>query len=202
MTTSRTIYVDMDDVLCETARFFLTIIESRFRKSLAYEHLIHFDLGKACGLLPEQCEELYRIAHLPDELLKIEPIHAALVALRHWSESGYQIAIVTGRPPATAAASLEWLARHRVPYHSFTIVDKYARFTTDDTVAISLAELASQDFCWAIEDSLPMARYLAETMEVRVALLDRPWNRSAADHPKLKRCKDWREIVQDFDATQ
>jgi uncharacterized protein len=188
----------MDDVLCETARFFLSIIESRFRKSLAYEQLIHFDLEKACGLLPEEAEEIYRIAHLPDELSKIEPIKDALLALRHWSASGYEIAIVTGRPPSTAEASLEWLARHRIPYHSFTIVDKYARFTTDDTPAISLAELASQRFCWAIEDSLPTAQYLAETMDVRVALLDRPWNRTDADHPKIKRYKDWREILQDF----
>ena len=54
MPTSQTIYVDMDDVLCETARGCLEIIERVFGKRVAYEQLTDFDLGNSCELSPRK----------------------------------------------------------------------------------------------------------------------------------------------------
>ena len=36
---SKTIYVDLDDVLCETARHFLVVVEREFNRRIAYEEL-------------------------------------------------------------------------------------------------------------------------------------------------------------------
>jgi uncharacterized HAD superfamily protein len=190
----KTIYVDMDDVLCETARGCLAVIEREFGIRVAYEQLTTFNLGQACGLGLEETAELYRIVHQPDELLKLEPIDGAIPILNQWLAAGYQIAIVTGRPPITAECSLEWLARQQVPYHSFTVVDKYGRFTTEKS-AISLSELANHRFSFAVEDSPTMANYLAATMDVPVKLFDRPWNRACATHPKIARYSHWSEIA-------
>jgi uncharacterized HAD superfamily protein len=191
----RTIYVDMDDVLCETARGCLVIIEREFGIRVAYEQLRNFDLGNACALGASETAELYRVVHRPDELLKLEPIDGAIPVLKQWSATGYEIAIVTGRPPITYEPSLEWLARREVPYHSFTIVDKYGRFATENTTAITLTELANHRFSFAVEDSPVMAKYLADTMEVPVKLYDRPWNRIGLEHPKITRYSHWREIA-------
>jgi uncharacterized protein len=117
----------MDDVLCETARGCLAIIEREFGIRVAYEQLLNFDLGKACALGASETAELFRIVHRPDELLKLEPIDGAIPVLKQWFAAGYEIAIVTGRPPITYEPSLEWLARKQVPYHSFTVVDKLPR---------------------------------------------------------------------------
>lgn len=193
---SKAIYVDLDDVLCETARHFLVIVEREFGKRFIYEQLTDFDIGTSCGLLAEEREELYRIVHEPRELMKMAPIEAAIATLRQWAEAGFEIAIVTGRPPAACDASLAWLAHHRVPYHSFTMVDKYSRFDTANTVAITLNELAARQYRWAVEDSLPMAEFLAAQMAVPVALVDCPWNRSAQEHAKVSRHTDWNLIVQ------
>lgn len=195
MPTKKTIYVDMDDVLCETARGCLAIIERKFGKQIAYECLTNFDLGQACELGPVETAALYHIVHHPDELLRLEPIEGAIPILKQWIAAGYEVAIVTGRPPMTYEPSLQWLRRHHVPYHSFTMVDKYARFPTDNTIAITLSELAGQSFCFAVEDSPTMARFLAEQMNVPVKLFDRPWNRAAVDHPIITRYKYWQEIA-------
>lgn len=192
----QTIYVDLDDVLCETARHFLVIVEREFNKRVAYEELTDFDVGSSCGLAPAQTDELYRIVHRPDELLRMAPIDGAIAALRHWANQGYGIAIVTGRPPDSFEPSLAWLAQHRVPHHSFTMVDKYSRFATEDTVAIHLDELAEREYCWAVEDSLPMARFLAARMKLPVALIDCPWNRAAADHANVERFSDWPTLAR------
>lgn len=192
----RTIYVDMDDVLCQTARRFLEIVEREFGKRVAYEQLTNFDIGDACNLQPNERDELYRIVHEAHELLNLEPVADALQVLRQWSARGYEIAIVTGRPPQSQEVSLAWLARHRVPFETLTMVDKYGRFATDDTVAITLKELSARRFCWAVEDSLPMAQYLASRMAVPVALIDCPWNRVEAEHSGIARYSAWSEIAE------
>jgi uncharacterized HAD superfamily protein len=191
---TRTIYVDMDDVLCQTARRFLDIVERQFGKRMTYDQLTDFDIGHACSLRPEERDELYRIVHETNELLNLEPIPVALDVLRRWDSSGYEIAIVTGRPPESHDVSLDWLERHRVPYKSFTMVNKYGRFATENTIAITLDELSAREFCLAVEDSLPMAHYLAQEMAVPVALIDCPWNRGTT-HTQIARCSDWQAIA-------
>jgi len=198
MTDVRTIYVDMDDVLCETARRFLLIIEREFGKQVAYDRLTDFDFERSCDLTPAERAKLYQLVHLEDEILSIEPIPEAIDVLNDWVTGGYQIAIVTGRPPDTFAASIEWLARYKVPFQSFTVVDKYGRFQTENTIGLSLTELATQQFCWAVEDSLPMAKFLALEMKVPVALLDRPWNQADAENAQITRYDHWREIGAAF----
>jgi len=201
MPQTRTIYVDMDDVLCHTAQHCLRIIQRQFGKAVAFEQLNTFDLGAACALRAEETAELFRIVHHPDEINGIEPIEGAVAALQKWTAAGYDVAIVTGRPPTTYEASLEWLARHQIPYQNFTVVDKYGRFETASTIGITLSQLAERQFCWAVEDSLPMANYLAETMSIPVALMDRPWNRTAVEHALIGRYSRWDDIAKAWPGT-
>jgi uncharacterized HAD superfamily protein len=195
MQIPKNIYVDMDDVLCETARRFLVVIEREFGKQIGYDRLTDFDFETSCGLTAAERAKLYEKIHYADEMLAIQPIPEAIDVLAGWVRAGYQIAIVTGRPPDTYASSVEWLARFQVPYHSFTMVDKYGRFETENTVGLTLAELAEKKFCWAVEDSLPMAEFLASTMNLPVALLDRPWNQGAVEHANIKRYRHWKELL-------
>lgn len=195
MTTDcRTIYVDLDDVLCQAARHFLMVVEREFGKCVAYEQLTNFDVGHSCGLSAEERDELYRIVHRPDELLSMAPVSEAIAVLKRWEALGFAIAIVTGRPPESVEASLAWLAKHQISHSSFTVVDKYARFRAGDPNAISLAELAARRFCWAVEDSLPMAQYLAASMKLPVALIDCPWNQSEETLVGIDRYRDWETI--------
>jgi uncharacterized HAD superfamily protein len=171
------------------------IVEREFGKLVTYEQLTDFDIGASCGLRPEERNDLYRIVHQPDELMKMAPIGSAISVLQRWTDAGYEVAIVTGRPPDTYEPSVAWLAMHGVPYRSFTMVDKYSRFATANTIAISLDELAAREYCWAVEDSLPMARYLAGEMKLPVALIDCPWNQTDAEQARVTRFHDWQAIT-------
>jgi uncharacterized HAD superfamily protein len=189
------IYIDMDDVLCATAQYFLTILEREFGKKFSFEQLTDFDVGQACALTEDEREQLYRIVHNADELLSIPPIDGAVNVIGDWAEAGYEIAIVTGRPPDTYEPSIEWLKRYQVPYDSFLIVDKYGRFAADGTKSISLDALTERCFSWAVEDSPTMAIYLASQMKIPVALLDRPWNRTCLKHDLVGRHNHWHDIA-------
>jgi uncharacterized HAD superfamily protein len=192
---AKTIYVDLDEVICEAARHFLLVVEREFGKRVTYEQLTNFDVGHSCGLTSAERGELYRIVHRPDELLCMAPIEEASAVLKGWQEQGFEIAIVTGRPPESYEVSLEWLAKHQIPHASVTVVDKYSRFATENTIAITLDELAARRFYWAVEDSLPMAHYLAREMKVPVALLDCPWNRTDAEPMGVSRYRHWRAVA-------
>src|ERR1700675_5087879 len=93
MSQSKTIYVDMDDVLCETARALLAIAQREFGKTIRYDQLNTFEVGEACGLERREIAELFRIAHHPDELLGMAPIEEAAAVLRKWADAGHEIAI-------------------------------------------------------------------------------------------------------------
>lgn len=192
----QTVYVDMDDVLCQTAQHFLTILEREFGKKFTFEQLTDFDVGEACEITAEEREELYRIVHQGEELLSIPPIPGAIDVLEQWSAAGYEVAIVTGRPPDTYEPSVQWLKKHGVPHDSILIVDKYGRFVPDGSGCISLEALMDHSFCWAVEDSPIMAMYLASQMKIPVALLDRPWNRKDTNHELVSRHSDWIEIAR------
>src|SRR5918992_85429 len=192
----QTVYVDMDDVLCQTAQHFLTILERDFGKRFTFEQLTDFDVGQACEITAEEREELYRIVHQGEELLNIPPIPGAIDVLKQWSAAGYEVAIVTGRPPDTYEPCVEWLKKHRVAHDSILIVDKYGRFVPDGSRCISLEALMNHSFCWAVEDSPVMAMHLASQMKIPVALLDRPWNRKDTNHELVSRHSDWIEIAR------
>jgi uncharacterized HAD superfamily protein len=202
MKSQRRIYVDLDDVLCETARGFLALLEKEFDRRVDFDQIVSFDLSDSFALDRSELEEFMRRAHRNEVLLDLDPIEGAVGTLEHWIGEGYEVAVVTGRPPSTAAVSDEWLKRHRVPHHELIFLAKYAHSTEsgDGPEPRPLAQLSSTDYCLAVEDSLDMAVYLAETAGISVSLLDRPWNRrsEASGGEAIVRCASWQELQDRF----
>jgi uncharacterized HAD superfamily protein len=138
-------------------------------------------------------------------LAALQPIDGAVEALNAYISQGYEIAIITGRPPSSAPVTRQWLGDHAIPYHSLTFVDKYARggYPSSHPAVMSLDELTALRFCFAIEDSSEMAVFIADRMQIPVALLDRPWNRRASvwdvrTPALIARCVGWAEVVSRF----
>ena len=200
MSPPEQIYVDFDDVLSETGRAFVTVLEREFGRTVAFEDIVSFDLGRSLDLNPDELAEFFVAAHRDEVLDRVEPMAGALEVLNSWVRGGYEISIVTGRPPSTEEASRRWLDRHRVPFHSLTFVDKYPRDihpgagVSETTEPVSLETLAARRFSFAVEDSMKMARFLAETVGVEVCLIDRPWNRELVGVEGVSRCLNWRQV--------
>ncbi len=186
------IYVD--DVVSRTTDTYVDIIEKKFGKKVKFEQIKSFDLRTSFGLTDNEFHYFFDLIHQSDRLLGFEPVEGAVKAMVNWAEAGHCIDIVTGRPTSALEVSLEWLEKHGVPFDSFTMVDKYNRPGNDPGIAISKQELTRRTYDLAVEDSLEMAIFLAQTMDVFVALYDRPWNARSKDHEKVKRCSSWQEI--------
>jgi uncharacterized HAD superfamily protein len=199
----RRIYVDMDDVLCETAQGFLTLLNREYKRSVAFEEIVAFDLSRSFNLTQEELEQFMARAHEHDVLTDLEPIPGALEGVMDWVRRGYEIEIVTGRPPSTEAVSREWLERFGVPHESLTFLAKYANMHSEDDVqrAKPLSDLSADDYCLAIEDSRDMAHYLGGTLGLPVALLDRPWNHNGNEPlpAGVVRCRGWADLKEKFE---
>ena len=65
------IYIDFDDVLCETALAFTKIAKQMFGIDVPYREVQFFNLKKTFDLTDSQYEELMKAGHFPDNLLKL-----------------------------------------------------------------------------------------------------------------------------------
>ncbi len=204
MSASKQVYVDLDDVLSETGRGFVEVLAREFGRTVEFEDMESFNLGISFGLDRKELEAFFVAAHREEVLEALAPMDGAIDVLAEWAEAGHRISILTGRPPSTEDVSRRWLERHRVPHHSLRFVDKYSHEIhpgagiEETTPPVSLDELAKEDFLFAVEDSMDMARFLADTVGVPVSLMDRPWNRHPEPIDGISRCESWREIGKLF----
>jgi len=192
------IYVDVDDVVSKTTETYVGIVEREFGKQAAFEDIVTFDLRASFGLTDNEFRYFFDLVHQPEFLFTFEPVEGAVETLVDWARAGHYIDIVTGRPSSAQEVSVAWLKKQGVPFDAFTMVDKYNRPGNDPRFAISKQALSARTYDLAVEDSLEMALFLANTMEVRVALYERPWNIWDGDHEKVVRCFSWQEISRQF----
>jgi len=196
MTRMRRIYVDFDDILCETAEDLIVILQEEFGKTVIYEDLHDFNLGVSFSLDREELKRFFAVAHRPESILRIKPMSGAKEALRTWTNDGFKVCIVTGRPTSTRASSIEWLTEHDFPYSEIVFVDKYRR-ATPDSDAVTLDEISRQEYLFAVDDAPPMLNFIIDKMTAPVLVLDRPWNRCVeADDERVFRGRSWEDILK------
>ena len=190
------IYVDFDDVLCETARGLIDLLETEHGKRVAYEEIHWFELDRSFGLTAEELRGFFQAAHRPECIEGLEPVPGAREVIARWQAEGFEVWVVTGRPPETAASSRAWLEAHGVPYDRLLFVDKYRRLPPGPDL-VSLDDLAGTEFALAIDDAPAMLQYLLDATPVPVLIYDRPWNRrfTTPNGRTAHRCRSWEEIA-------
>ncbi len=193
------IYVDFDDVLCETAKPLSLLANRLYGCTVDYADIHTFNLREAFALDEARYQRLMSVAHEHEHLLNLEATPGAVATLAAWSQSGHAVEIVTGRPFATHAISVAWLARHGLSQIPIIHVDKYSREpapeTDGDARALTLEEFSRRRYDLAIEDAPVALAQLAKMPLCKVVVFDRPWNRILpGDTAHFTRCPDWRGV--------
>jgi uncharacterized HAD superfamily protein len=192
------LYVDFDDVLCQTARGLMDRVNKQFGKCIVFDEILSFDLEHSFALAAHELEWLLQMFHEPEVLLGFEPIDGAAEVLRAWATRGGAIDIVTGRPPATRKYSEQWLEAYAIPYDKVLFVDKYGRGFPDAPGAetLTMDEVADMAYSAAIDDSAEMMSFLSGRVGYPLILLDRPWNRALPRQAAscVRRLQDWDSV--------
>ena len=186
-------YIDVDDVLAETTRALAQLAQERFGKRVHFSEMNVFDLSVSLGLNKEEFSAFMAAAHERDFLLGLKPVSGGAGSLVRWREAGVKISVVTGRPPESRPATLDWLEHHGIPFDRLDFVDKYARYS--DPKMTTLKNLLDRGYHTVIEDADATALYLVQNTDARVLLYDRPWNQNSnAEAHGALRVHDWTEI--------
>ncbi len=172
-----------------------------YGRDVSLEDLHTWDLGVSLGLAEHEVQPFMDRVHAPETLGAMALIDGAREALHRIGALGFEVHIVTGRPPSTAATTRDWLRARKVPHDVLIHVDKYGHnvASSAECRVLALGDLAHKAYAFAVEDSGETAVYLAGK-GVPVALMDRPWNRGvevrAAEERKLiSRYSDWSGVL-------
>ena len=191
------IYVDFDDCLCETARYFSKLLAEMFGKNVPYEEINYFNLQESFSLTDEDYDRMMTWAHKPEELLSIEETPGAVSTVNGWIDEGHDVSVITGRPLFAYEASRKWLDQHGLERVKLYCLDKYGRknFIKDSSYSLQLEDYYKMTFDLAVEDSPLAFRFFEHLPELRVMVIDRPWNREGElPSDKYHRVFNWEEI--------
>ena len=191
------IYVDFDDCLCETGRYFSGLVAEMYGKNIPYEDIRYFDLQKSFSLTDEQYEQMMIEAHRPASLLSFAETPGASKTINSWLDKGLDVSIITGRPYSAYAPSRGWLDLHGLERAKLYCLNKYGRdsFIKNSDFSLELEDYYKMRFDYAIEDSPAAFRFFEHLPELKVMVFDRPWKRQCAFPSKnYTRCFDWETI--------
>ena len=196
------IYIDFDDVICETAEYFTKIARELFGIDVPYRQVQFFNLQKSFDLSDAQYDELMEAGHTPENLLNYEETAGASRTINKWVDEGHEVFIITGRPFNSYEPSRKWLDGHQLERVPLFCVDKYGRetFGQDFIYNMTLEQLYSMTFDFAIEDSPAAFEHVLHFEKCKVAVFDRPWNRQVEfPNDNFVRCEGWQEIDRVFE---
>lgn len=192
------IYIDMDDVVCESCVSLSQFARTHFDRNVQVHEMYDYDLRKSFSF-DESTYRRYMKSFHTSELLDIPETPMATKIIRGWREDGLDPAIVTGRPTYSNAVTLERLEIHGLGGISVYHVDKYAKLFNDseDPLITPFPALAEMDVKFAIEDAPNAIRMISGINLCPFAIFTRPWNRSyelpASPSPNY-RISSWAEL--------
>jgi len=193
------IYIDFDDVLCETARHLSELARELFNRDVPYEAISGFNLQEAFALSAAEIDDLMDHAHRAAFLERLAPAPGGVEAVRALESRGHELTIVTGRPSSSHDGSCGWLRKHGLAHLHILYFDKYGRAPErpppDAPKTLSRDEFAEFHFDVAIDDSPAALDLLAPRRDCVVIVYDRPWNRRYAHAANMRRTGSWPEIV-------
>ena len=196
-TNRMNIYIDYDDCLCETARYFTHLVYDMFGKKISYEDITCFDLKQSFGLTNDEYEQMMIKAHLPEELLSYKVTPGAVDAVNNWIEAGHDVSVITGRPFGVYEPSREWLDNNGLEGVSLYCLNKYGRegLFKNSRYSLEIEDYNKMHFDIAIEDSPFAFKFFNHLPDLKVMVFDRPWNRnSELPSSNYMRCVNWKEI--------
>lgn len=196
------VYIDFDDVICETAKAFTRIANELFGIELPYQQVQFFNLKKSFNLNDEQYDELMRVGHIPEQLLGYIETPGASRVINKWIDEGHEIYVITGRPFDAYEPSRKWLDDHNLERAPLLCVDKYGRetFNQDCTYNLTLEKLYKMQFDFAIEDSPNAFKHVLHFDKCKIAVFNRPWNINVElPNDMFVRCEDWDAIDRLFE---
>lgn len=184
--------VDIDEVIADSAAVYVPFMNRLFGRDRKKEDLFSYAFEETFDLTEDQMKEFWRSFAREGCWARIPPVEGAAETLARL-RAAHEIVLVTGRPGEHLEEETRaWLAEHRMPHDALVFMgedDKDAavrRVLGDSPAGRGLDALV--DDHWGFAEA-------AAGRGVRVFLVNAPWNRTAPEHPMVRRVRDLREAA-------
>ena len=185
------IAVDIDEVLSQYVKTFLTWHNSVYKTTFTLKDITHHDLSCVLGCSLEQFIEKLHVFHETSYFKELPTLPGALRGTE-WLRKEYTLIAVTARSDYLQAQTQSWLDTN------FPGTFSAVYYTPDFDVApvLSKADICDKEGAAVmIEDSYNNAVACA-TNGRKVLLFDKPWNRHHPSHPSVQRVYSWPDILR------
>ena len=125
------------------------------------------------------------------------PINGSLAALKRLSQN-YKLVIVTSRQDKFAAHTRQWLETH---FPKLFAEVHFTAYVTNQGVKVQKSVICQQLGAeWLIDDNVGYVSECAAAGIHGILFGDYPWNRAKTLADNVTRCKDWKAVLEYFDA--
>jgi len=180
---TRTLYCDIDGVLCDLVGGFLDYLRARTARKGIFYHwdITQYDIAKALArtgrIEEEKVKEIFTdFLHSPMRFLSLDPLPPVCRAVRHLIDTGIVANYITARSGAVYPVTSEWLSRN---WLSGTLLGR----TEEEK-----ANLVANTHCVLVEDNaglMPLIKSATEHPAGVLCLIEQPWNQEHKQHDPI-----------------
>ncbi len=165
------IVLDLDSVLSYTEEALNNYIIEEFGIHIDWENEVeNYELKRMPRLTDKMKEELEDVIHNGDLLYNIKPHNYAEHATKKLRNEGFEIAIVTSRPPRLKNPTIEWLNKHDIVYDRFYLIPSLNKYLIVEDID---AKAVVEDRFDVLEKIL----YECGPLELGLYMVRQPWNK-------------------------
>jgi len=184
--------IDLDDVVFEFTREFVNFYNERYGKEMRFEEVNTYDFVKAFNLPLETVIDLIQDMALKGGYEFLPVCDSAKEIIRDLAKN-HEIIFVTSRVVRKGTeeslnklcSEIDFKLIYTSNFYAGTEGKTKGDVCCDEGIDIM------------IEDDKEYARELANR-DVRVLLLDRPWNKDCKEHPNIIKINNWNEVVENL----
>jgi len=173
---------DFDDTLLDTRRVFVNVLNRIHGTNHQLDSLLEYYLAGTFGRTSDYLEQVFT-DHL-DELHELNPLPGVVDTIRRLEARGDQLTILTARPDIHMPPLHQWLRRHGLP----------AAHVINAPKSGEKALRAAEERMELHVDDNPRHALAIAARNIRVLLLDRPYNRTC-EASNITRVADWPAIA-------
>jgi uncharacterized HAD superfamily protein len=184
--------IDLDDVVFDFVNLLLKKYNEKFEKEIFFEEIYDFYFAKIFGMTEEEFNKFFIEIFDKETVINMDLIKDANLILDLFEDEDNKIFFITSRADARNG-TIESLNKNfpKTSFKLFFSSNPYCK--TEGKNKGEICKDLELDFM--IEDDPKHAEDCAKK-EIKVLLLDKPWNKNCIEHEKIKRVNNWKEILE------
>ena len=182
--------IDLDECISEFTNGFLKIYNDKFKKNFLFGGVHSYNLWEVVGGTREEALAIADEFYNSSEFDNIGLVDGAKEAIKKLSKK-HQLFIITSRPAYIRDKTNNFIKNH-FPNDFSEIIYTGDFFSGQGKTKAEVCKALG--IGTLIEDNFNYALSCAE-QGIDVLLLNKPWNKNAAEHSNIKRVGSWNEIL-------